>query len=577
MTINTIVWAETSELSHEVALKFTNATPNQSNVYSSSFEGLTLNTYTRSPNTLPSSSPSGIANIVIVHLTSNELSVVLEAQKYLDSRKGIPIRVLTSEHPLLEEAQTLGCQYVNFNELTGEGRKNILKEAKKFEETLLNCFCKFDINGNGLISVDELMKVSSELGHDLQADDAKMIADSLDESKSHSGNISFQGFKKWWVMGKSDFHSFRRLCKAEMSVNKLVKLTSTHFNNYLHNLSQESKTVSQEELSQNLNFNIHSKQSFENGVGVFFEVCSGNDARDVINSKPENVKNSPFSVSLRVAFASNDDALGVASMLNDLVKPMLSSIPQLEQYMSLGLELSFRNNQKFLIVDVTISGLLLDMVQNNMSEFNFSEMNVNASGTFHVFSALKLDDLLKDSVLDIIQKALHMKFHLNTKTFNLRNALSAVIASLTDSVEQGFIPPQMQGYMIFIKLASVLRNFNFDLAFDALELKNTFIDFMVSKDTRDEETTVDTKNRLFGNECKVAKKFDELREQYSEMKNQVSQMKAMIPEELIPFARSVDLSKLEFEIMVNNQYLHSVFKSTLNFPSLNGIRDDILG
>lgn len=577
MTINTIVWAETSELAHEVALKFTNAHPNQSNVYTSSFEGVVLNTYTRSPCTLPLSSPSGIANIVIVHLTTNESSAVLEAQKYLDSRKGIPIRVLTSLLPLLEEAQTLDCQYVNVNELTGEGRVNILKEAKKFEETLLNCFCKFDINGNGLISVDELMKVSSELGHDLQADDAKMIADSLDESKSHSGNISFQGFKKWWVMGKSDFHSFRRLCKAEMSVNKLVKLTSTHFNNYLHNLSQESKSVTQEELSQNINFNIHSKQSFENGVGVFFEVCSGNDARDVIHSQPENVKNSPLAASFRVAFASNDDALGVASMLNELVKPMLSSIPQLEQFMSLGLDFSFRSNQKFLIVDVTISGLLLDMMQNNMSAFNFSEMNVNASGTFHVFSALKLDDLLKDSVLDVIQKALHMKFHLNTKTFNLRNALSAVIASLTDSVEQGLIPPQMQGYMIFIKLASVLRNFNFDLAFDAVELKNTFVDFMVSKDTREGETTVDTKNRLFGNDCKVAKKFDELREQYSEMKDQVSEMKAMIPEELIPFAKSVDLSKLEFEIMVNNQNLHSVFKSTLSFPSLNAIRDDILG
>merc|ERR1712032_221390 len=176
--INAIIWSSNIDLAQKYAEAFSQGTKNESGFYTNSTPEYNLNTYIRCPSAPNTATPSSITDIVFVHC--EDADDALLAKNYLESRRGIPMRVcLTTK---LGEFAELECKEVNPTELANE-RTNIIKEALSFEKTLINAFKKFDINGNGLISTDELMTCSKELGHELTQDDAKMITDTLDKEK----------------------------------------------------------------------------------------------------------------------------------------------------------------------------------------------------------------------------------------------------------------------------------------------------------------------------------------------------------------------------------------------------------
>lgn len=574
--VNTIVWASNIDKAVEIASKFTNGVEKDNKVFAASLQEYNMNTYVRSLDAFSSAAPTGIADIVIIYLASEDSSDFSDAKKYLDSRKGIPIRVLTSENTLLDQASSLDCKFVSLNGLLGDERETIIKEARKLEETLLNCFKKFDVNGNGLISVEELIKVSGELGHELSFDDAKMIVDTLDPSKANGVNISFDGFKKWWVQGKSDFVSFRRLCKAEMSINNLIKLTSRHFNEYLSNLKGEAKSVSEQELSQQVDINLHSKRTFENGLGVYLEIFKGTEAVEIIKSKPDHMKDSPVGFSIRVNFDSNETAEGLAAMLSQLVPAMLQSVPQLEQILNLGLCYTFRASGTALIAEVYVQGMLVDMIQNQADQFNFGEVNISASLTFHLFTALTLQNLIISPAIELLQNASHLKFHLNYKTFNLRNAIPAICELLEKQIESQNIPSVFRTYIIMLRAGAILRSLNLDFSYDPLDFIETLIEFGASVRKRYSDESFETCKETFVTTRIQERIIDEFRNKYNETKSTVSEMKQMIPEEFIPIIKSIDLNKLEFELFMSHPQAALLLKLNLHLPGLNAIRDELL-
>jgi len=518
-----------------------------------------------------SQSPSGIADLLIIYLSSAESSEFNQAKQYVDCRREIPIKVLCSESPLIEEAALLDCKYVHVSEVTGAaGSETIIKEARKLEETLLNCFNKFDINGNGLISVDELVKVSDELGHHLEHDDAKMIADSLDETKSLSGNISFEGFKKWWVMGKSDFHAFRRICKAEMSVNNLIKLTSKKFNSYLENLKESSQKVSEQEVLQTLNLNLHSKQSFENGAGLFLEICSGPEAKEIIDSLSENVRNSPQSVSIRVSFSDAESAKSLCEVLSMIVTGLVDENPRIRPLLDMGLKYALRTSGSDLVLDFYVTGTLEDMMVNQSQQFNKMQ-NVYLTGniTLHVFTALTMQNLLEDAGLfNVFEKFLHLKFHLNSKSYGLRQ----LWAQFSQQIKMEEIPGLRQSAMLIDSIIA-LRCFNFDFNFDVTDVKNFGLEAMAFQYAKyDYDTLQLAKEALLGQ--KGEEILEKGRQLFTEFKKQAEGMKAMIPEDFLPIIKAVNFEKIQFEHFTNLAFGTCVVKATINLPGLNGIRDE---
>jgi hypothetical protein len=575
ITINALVWAVDLTKAQEIARKFTNGTSENEMLFIRTASEYTLRTFVRSPNTVPTQSPGGIADIIIIYLSSNDTSELQEAKKYVDTRQGIPIKVLCSESALLDEAAALDSKYVNVSEVTGDGSETILKEARKFEETLVNCFNKFDINGNGLISVDELIKVSEELGHILELDDAKMIAESLDESKILSGNISFEGFKKWWVMGKRDFHTFRRICKAEMSINNLIKLTSNKFNSYLENLKANSAQVSQEELLQGIDINLHSKQSFENGIGLFLELCSGAEAKEAISSFPESVRNSPAAFSLRLGFSDADSAKGVCDFLSQIAGSMLDENPMFKPYLDIGLQYAFRTSGSFLVVDISLNSLAADIIVESAQQFDsFQNVDISGNLTFHLFSKLTINHILSEvTIFDVIEKLLYMKLHLNSKYFGLRQLWGQISEQLKSNIDSN---PSIRTVAMLVETMLALKCFKLDFGFDAMEAKNLIVEVnSIEKCSMYNDSVQETKAILLSGKSDEEDGLVRLRSLYMTSKEQVEGMKGMIPEEFMPIIKSVNLEKVEFETFVNLSNRIVFFKTTFNLSGLNGIRDEV--
>ena len=139
-TINTIVFSSDLSKAQKIAEKFTDGPTGALMMYSRGTEEYILRTFVRTPTKFSDLPVSGIVDVIIVHLSSTDAEEFKEAKKYLESRKSIPIKVLCSENALVDEAAALDCKYLHLSELLGEGKETVLKEAKKFEETLFNCF-----------------------------------------------------------------------------------------------------------------------------------------------------------------------------------------------------------------------------------------------------------------------------------------------------------------------------------------------------------------------------------------------------------------------------------------------------
>jgi len=579
--INTIIWAPTKEKAKEIAGKYS-----QGNIYCDCFyisneeEFKNQKTYIRSPDEMALLAPQDITHVLILYVSSAESDDFAAARKYLDSRKGIPIKILCSENALFDQAAEMDCKFINVSEIIGEGKVAIIKEAKRFEETLLKCFNKFDINNNGVISVDELIKVSEELGHNLQFDDAKMIADSLDENKSGSGEISYSGFKKWWVLGKSDFHSFRRLCKAEMSVNNLVKLTSKKFNSYLENLKSDSQKVSQEEILTQLNLNLHSKQNFENGVGIFVELVSGGDAKDAISSYQDRLKKSPLAFSSKIGFSDSLTANSICELLNQMVKPMVAEIPQIAPFLSMGLEYEFRTSNNFVIIDVWVEGYLSDMIISQSQQFNIQNIDMSGDLTLHYFNALTLKSLFDQTkAFEIVEKITNSKFHLHSKSFGLRQMVTSFLDQYSQTLNN--IPEMMENEkkkaLLIFKSLFILRGLNFDFAFDAADLKDLLLNIMTTERKKYQESFEECKERMLNGDSEFDVPLRTIREHYEEGKAKVNEMKSSIPEEFITIIKSVDLEKIVFEFLFNINSSCLILKTNICLPGLNEIRDELIG
>lgn len=574
--INAIVWSTDIESARKYAQVLTGSTQNEAGFYTTSTPEYTFNTYVRCPSVPNTATPTSITDIVFIQI-EDELEL-LDAKNYLDSRRGIPMKVcLTTKFGQFEE---LECKNVNPAELANE-KNTILKEALSFEKTLVNVFKKFDLNGNGLISTDELMSCSKELGHELTHDDAKMITDTLD--KDNKGNIDFNGFKKWWVTGKSDFTNFRRIVKAELAVNKLIKMTSTNFNDYLSNLNENSNNVASSEVQQSMNINFHAKDDFENGIGLFIDISSGPEAKEIIQSMPEKLRNSPAFFTISIEMENNEIAAQTAEIVNEMLMPMIETIPQLSVSTQMGMRLNLRSNQNKLVFDVSVESLLAEIITNSLNIYNTKDLKMGGEGTLHLFTNVDINDIFSSDLnaWKLIEKALNMKMHFTTKAYNLRGAIDSVCGMIDKEIQSGALPHSFRNATNITRIASIMRSMDLDFKFDPAPI----IDLIILKSTKkhigEEKYSLmsfsEFKAQLSEEmNNKISETVADMREKMSHYVETASQMKEMIPPEFMDIIKSLNMEKIESQFGVSNDNLTMSVKLTLAMPKLNMIKDKIL-
>jgi hypothetical protein len=578
--INAIVWSSDVEAATKYAEAFSKGTKNEAGFFVTNTDDYILNTYVRS--SAKSSGGIGIAtmaDIVLVHVEDADNAA--DAKNYLESRRGIPMKVcLTTK---LGEFEELECKQINPAELANE-RDNIVKEAVAFEKTLVNAFKKFDINGNGLISTSELITCSKDLGHELNQDDAEMITNSL--TKDNKGNIDFNGFKKWWVSGKSDFSNFRRVVKAELAVNKFVKQTSTSFNDYLSNLNKDSENIAHTDCEQSFNINLHAKNHFENGVGIYVDVCSGPEAKEIFDCKPEKVRNSPVFVSLSIDMGSAELATETAENLGAMLDPTMLAqmVPQLEAPIQMGAKIQMRANQTKVVIDLIATDTIADIIIQQQGEFNTKDIKMGGEMTFHMFSAVNLNDVVNSDLnpFDLVEKALNLKLHMASKAFNMRSCIDTVCDAIDQKVNEGGLPPSIRNFSMATRIATVLRSFDMDFKFDPQPIIDCIILGTDYKHKIGEEgfsqLSLSEFRAKIANESdtKLAREIERMRETCQGALGQATAMKEMIPPEFMDIIKAINLEKIELQVGINTDSSRMSFKVTLNLPGLNEMRGKIL-
>src|SRR5688500_8541845 len=132
--VNVVVWAENQEEAAKLAAGLTKGVESPSNVFSGNVEGVKLKAYLRHRQDLVSASPVGITDILIVLVSGSSSSYLSEAKSYINLRKAIPFKFVTSSEDLSELAKELESEYINVSEITSDSTvSKMLKSAKNLD------------------------------------------------------------------------------------------------------------------------------------------------------------------------------------------------------------------------------------------------------------------------------------------------------------------------------------------------------------------------------------------------------------------------------------------------------------
>lgn len=450
LEINIVLWAYELSKAADIAQKFLNS-PNtiksNQNCFSLIDDKYEINIYLRSPKALTTSAPKGITSILIIYLSEDCLrpakikdlfsnQELSEAKEYFDARKKIPFKILTYESnlSLLQSSEDLLSNYftefkkINLTNLTNNSEKSLLlSDAELFESTLLKVFKKFDVDNDDLISYADLINAAKELGQDLASDDAKMIVNSLDIH--NPGKIGFESFKKWWVLGRSDFLGFRRACKARLFLDDLLRKAQNGLNSYFANLRNEGKEIIEEELSQVFDVSLHAEKPFEDGIGLFCQFCNGAEALEIIETKFDELEKSEFGFALKFKFESAQAAKNEIGKVEKFISEILCALigDKVTLVFLLGLVLRFKVTENYVVVFYADKKPKADSM--------LTDFKALFSGTMHLFTELSFEDLLTIPIEKIIEKLFNAKISVNAKIFDLKQMLKKLLKQI-DLVEK---------------------------------------------------------------------------------------------------------------------------------------------
>jgi hypothetical protein len=459
LPINIVVWAENREAAAQLAAIVTNGTESN-DTFNGTVNERNVVAYIRYPSGYLTASPQSFTDVLIVAVSGNESCYLESAYSYLNARKAIPFKFVVSSEDVSSWASKNEAEYISQADFSSEeSRLKIVRSVTDLDQTLRKTFDSLDLNKNGFISAEELVKASSSLGHELNQDEAKNIANSL----STDGNISFTGFKSWWIRGKGDFNMFRRIVQMEIKLGGFIKQSSQIFNDYVEKINSQDNS----EPSYVLKINIGPTEEFESGVGINWDLAGGKDFESVVSSLPDYFKSSPFTYALELHL--NDEETGaLVKQTLDTFKAMANMIPQAQQALDMGLQINIRHVGTSVFIDFSVEGLLADLATQQLGNFNLGQLNFSGASYGHACLGLKLNDLLSGTIEELLTKVLQFKVSGHSEFYNISNLVNAahvLYQGLGDN-----LPRNVRKFIGLIKLLSAVKKFNYEFKYDLKEL-----------------------------------------------------------------------------------------------------------
>ena len=551
--VNIVVWAEMRSRAMAIAEPLCGFQDNGNNdTWSGNVDGANVTVYIRLDGAFYNVPVQGLTDILIVDLSSQDSPSAEVARNYVDTRRGIPHRFVTSSEDLSEFAKGLGCEFLSASSVASEEtRAKLVRTAVALQNTLRETFNSLDLNKNGVITADELVEASTKLGHQLNHEEAKIVVSSL----SKEGSINFNQFRTWWVMGRGDLNTFRRLVQVEMRVGGLVKQTSEVFNQYLERLKSETHT---DEVSYTGRVNIGPVSDFETGFGVHFDFAGGKDYENIVNNLPGYFRSSPmtFAVELRV---QNEAAAAELSQTLQGLKAMLEAVPQVSMAMAVGVNVNFRNVGTSVFVDVSFGGMIADQVVAQTSQFDFSQLNFSGTGNFSAHTGLRVSDLLSGTVENLANRLCLFRVEAHSELSNTR-VLANALATLWTGMAHT-LPRKARPFIAVVRLLGVIRSMGYEFKYDSDELTSILVD-VVGEQGRQVTQTEDNTQTLAA--------LNGMLQMYQGMGlGMLEGFKPMMAEFLTPFRSAllaVDFDRISIVASLSFLRLHAKF--SLHLPGL---------
>lgn len=464
-SINYIVWSATEEDANALGQKLIGVTPNNGGVFTKQEKDYTLSGFTRWSKSHGGKQPvNGTVDVLVLHFPTSSDDLKDSAKDYVNTRKGIPFRFVVSPDDLTDWAKEQGLTYWGA-EANSELLNQSLKAALELDTTLRKTFALFDVDKSNYISKENLIKISGDLGHQLNQEEAKEISNTIAED----GKISYDRFKYWWLAGRQNFSQFRNLVEMEMSVNNLVKKGSGMFGEYLEKVNKE--LASNKDLGEGLvsRIDLRPKKDFDNGISLSINVSAGSEAKNIINALPDYFHSSSFTYSLELTLKNPDLGPTAVQQLEQAKEMIFQIVPNFNQAVEMGLMIKFRNAGKSVFVDFALGGAIGDMVSQQLNNFNVENANFSGVSSMHLISGLKLDRPFECSFDEMIEMLTQFKVQGHGEASNYKPLINLLV-NLLSTTYQHMVPSKVRFVFNLIKLFSSLRNFEYTLEYDSEEL-----------------------------------------------------------------------------------------------------------
>jgi hypothetical protein len=425
--VNVVIFAETEDMAKSTADLF-GTKQSGVDLWEGTQTGVPVKTYIRWFSSVPTQTPKGVTDILVVACNS----VSGEVTKYIDQRRGIPQKYLVSESDLKTDAGELKVDYLSKADLVNGGVTKLIESANALTETLKNVFNKIDLNGNGTLTYDEIIKASTELNHVLTTEDAKEIAATL----STDGKINFAQFKQWWVTGRADLRSFRRLVALEMKVNNFLKSEKgVSVTSLFEKLKKESEEAAAQETSLDNKVNIVPVTDFESGTALRLHLNLGNS----FDSISENIgkTGSVGKASIELKLKNPEAGNVVIETLNQVKEMAKQFIPDADQFIDKDAVISFRQVGESVFIDVSYEGENAEMLCFGLSMLGISSINFSGQSDLHICSKVSPVDALTANVDSLLDNGSSFKVDAHGEYSHLKN-LVTFAQSLFDMFGKGF-------------------------------------------------------------------------------------------------------------------------------------------
>mmetsp|Transcript_34658 Transcript_34658/g.36018 ORF Transcript_34658/g.36018 Transcript_34658/m.36018 type:complete len:576 (-) Transcript_34658:33-1760(-) len=461
-TINIIIWSDNLETSCKEASAILGNPVKEDSYLSADIQSHSVNIFLRGPECSTHFTPAnGVTDCLVVSLKNADSKDL--AENFIIGYDLIPTKVIASDLDLSEWATKLGITYTK--EISPEYSTKLIKSCISVNNTLIQTFKAFDKNGDGAISSEELITVSKELGHELQTEEAKEIANCISE---YNSTISFSKFKNWWIFGKKNFQQFRNLVDMEVGLNKLVKKGSSMIGDYLDKLEKEAELNSKKTTDYVGKSNIRPKEDFEHGAHIVMDGIVGDKAKEILNSMPSHLKSSPITYSLELRVGNEEIAQKTVESLNALKEMLTESNPAFNLQSS-GIDVKLRYIGKVISADLYFTGQVAEIINKQLNEvFTLKKKNISFDMNFFVqiISGLKFNDLFTCTYEDLVKMLCKFKLQAHTEVVHIQ-AFAKFLTEMYYVSYKDKIPKQYLAFFQLIKLMGCFKKFTYDCEYDS--------------------------------------------------------------------------------------------------------------